>query len=476
MLSGGKGYLPIRYFTQMASRSSKSALKNRGPIAGVLVLLMLLYGFIQPVYAENKPEPLSQDKPISLSEALDIADKQNPQILVGRKAVAVAAAGIDIAKEIPNPQLFAQNNVGSFVALGAQNLIGINQKVELAGKRKKRTELAKSQYQLAIDQLNATRWSIREQTRQSYAAYISALALNEAIDNLERIAQDLVKIAQTRFDAGAAPMADVIQARLALSQTITQKNQALSQIKQARLALNTLLSQSLFNDETTGYTVNDYGMFTLTAQKTEILPLPDSPPLDINPLYERALKNRPDLIAAMQQVKANQAQITLLKAQRVPDPTVSPSYNYLKINSKDVPASQAGHTYLQGVGLQISVDVPIFHNMGPELKQAQAILEQSQLQVDATIKQLRNEIRTAYLAYELNRENVRVYQQKLIPDSKENLSLVQTGYQYGKYPLANVILAQQSYYQIIQSYLQAVSSLQTDWGNLEQAVGEPLPL
>lgn len=441
----------------------------------ILVLMFLNMPLASAITTtESTPDGLTQSQSLSLTEALDIADKNNPQLVVARKAVDIAQAGIAIANEIPNPIIFAQNSAGPFVALGVANGIGISQTVELAGKRKKRKQLAKSQYQLAIDQLNVARWDIREQTRQSYAAYASAVANKETLDLLVDYAKNFVNIAETRLKAGACPEADVVQARLTLSQMATQENQALSQIKQTQVALNNLLGISMLNDTTQGYTINDYGIFKLSAKKTELIPLPTQKPLDVDILYAKAIKARPDLIAAMQQVKVMQDQIKLIKAQRIPDPQISPIYGYLTPNSMDIPASQSGKSYLQGITLQVSMTAPIFHNQGPELKQANVALQQAQLQVDATIKQLKNDIRAAYLSYEIDIKNIEVYQNKLIPDAKTNLELAQLSYQYGKSPLANVILAQQNQQQIIQNYLQTVTSFQNDWAKLEQAVGEPL--
>jgi cobalt-zinc-cadmium efflux system outer membrane protein len=302
------------------------------------------------------------------------------------------------------------------------------------------------------------------------------------MDKLQEYAKKLVGISQYRWDAGSAPVSEVLQARMALSQLITQQNQALSQIKQARLALNMLMGTPLLDDRTTGYTINDHGVFQVSVQKTEILPMPDALLLDIDTLYDKAIKARPDLIAALEQVKANQRQIHLLQIQRIPDLNVGFGYPYLKINPRNAPATKTipiektTKTYYDGLALQFSVEIPLFHNQGPELKQARATLEQSQLQVTATLLQLKNDVRTAFLAYELARENIRVYQKTLLPDAERNLNLAQTSYKFGKSPLANVILAQQTVQQSFQGYLQAVSDFQTAWTNLEQAVGEPLPL
>lgn len=440
-----------------------------------MLLFLLLVSLISPAYAQIKHDPV-KDQSISLAEALEIADKNNSQLLTVRKNLDISAAGIDIAKEIPNPQFQAQNSFGPFVALGVTNSVGFAETVELAGKREKRTRLAKSQYQLAFDQFNATRWSVREQTRQAYAAYAAAFANKEALDTLVDDAKRLVGIAQTRFDAGAAPQAEVIQAKLALSQITIQENQAVTQIKQSRLALNRLLGKPLLNDDTLGYTIDDHGIFKLSAHKTALIPQPEGSVLDVNTLYGRAMKARPDLIAAMQQVRASQDQITLLKAQRIPDPQISPAYGYLAFDSKNAPATHPGAGFLGGVTLQLSFTVPIFHNMGPELKQARATLAQSQLQVTQTVQQIQNDIRAAYLAYELDRTNILEYRRKLLPDAEKNLHLARESYRYGKSPLANVILAQQNQAQIVQSYLQTLAGFQTDWANLEQAVGEPLSL
>jgi outer membrane protein, heavy metal efflux system len=411
---------------------------------------------------------------LSLPQALQFAEERNPQLVAARKNMDLSTYDISIAKEIPNPQLqYSAVSGNIYRVLGTADQMNLNQTIETDGKRRKRTQAAQSQYKLTAEQYNAQRWDIRQQVRQAYSDLAAAEESITLIDVQAKLAQQLVDIADKRVKAGAAPVSEMLQAKLALNQLDTQKNQADSQLRQARIHFNGLLGNNLLEDTDTGYEISDEGYFKLSAQKTELVPAPEEegvPTLDA--LYQKAAEVRPDLKAAVQQIKVYQDQLVMAKAERVPDLQLSGGYLYTyaptpysAINKKQ---------FFSGPLVQIGFNLPVFHNQGAEIGKAQTSIVQAQLQLTAIQKQLIDDIHTAYTALKTARENIRLYQQKLLPDSADVLHLAQESYQYGKTGLANVILAQQADQQNMQNYIQSVTDYQTAWGSLERAVGMPL--
>jgi cobalt-zinc-cadmium efflux system outer membrane protein len=267
-------------------------------------------------------------------------------------------------------------------------------------------------------------------------------------------------------------VSEVLQAKLALNQLDTQKIQAESQLKQARLQFNSLLGNTLVDDKSNGYELSDQGYFKLSAQKTALVPFPETLPPNLDDLYQKAQNIRPDLRAALQQIQVNKAQLRLAKAQRIPDLQLSAGYLY--INAPNPTSPTNSKKLFDGTVLEAGFVVPVFQNQGAEIGKAKTTLLQSKLQLTALHKQIYDDVHTAYTELKAARQNIELYQKKLIPDSADVLHLSQESYEYGKTGLANVILAQQSDQQILQSYLQAVVDYQQAWGDLEKAVGEPL--
>ena len=408
---------------------------------------------------------------LSLTDTLNLLERQNPQLLAARKNMDISQSGIKIAGEIPNPQIQAYHYWGNIVNLGTNEQIGITQQIETAGKRHKRVVTAKAQNRLNQAQYNALLWDLRSQTRQAYIQLASAKENILLVDAQAELAHNLVRIANKRVMAGAAPISEQLQAELSYSQIGTQRIQAMTQLRQARGQLNALIGNPLSPGGDEGYDISDEGYFNGTV-KTELVPFPNTAMPDYQVLLQKAQEKRPDLIAALRQVEVNQNQLKLTQAQRIPDLSVSVGYPFLKVKQSVAPIN--GQTYYQGIWAQVGFTVPVFHNQGAEIQQGKATLEQAQLEVNAVRQQLVNELYTAMQGLEGSRENIKLYRQTLLPSSNEVLRLAQKSYQVGKTGVTSVIVAQQQIQQVRQGYVQSVLDYHKAWSDLEKAVGSRL--
>ena len=114
---------------------------------------------------------------LSLSEAFEKADQNNPQLVAARANLPISRAGITISGATPNPQIGFQYGFGRvYTAGGNPQQVQLTQTVELGGKRSARLGLATAQYQLATVQLDTQRLGIRDQVRRAYAELAAAEA------------------------------------------------------------------------------------------------------------------------------------------------------------------------------------------------------------------------------------------------------------------------------------------------------------
>jgi hypothetical protein len=104
-------------------------------------IALLLFGISVPAFAQTSDS--SQPKKLSLQEALDIATQQNLDLVAARLRQAISEAGVQIARQLPNPTV-------SFAAardLPHESLL-VDQPLELGGLRGRRVELARSEVPL----------------------------------------------------------------------------------------------------------------------------------------------------------------------------------------------------------------------------------------------------------------------------------------------------------------------------------------
>jgi outer membrane protein, heavy metal efflux system len=438
-------------------RGSGSECQTVGSTMRKLVLLLLCLS-ATPAFAQDTP-------PLSLTEAFSQADAQNPQLLAARRNLVLSQADITIAGAIPNPQIAAQYGFGSiFTEQGSSQQVGVSQTLELGGKLPARLGLANSNYRLTELQLSSLRWDVRSQVRRAYAELAAAEAQSRSVDLQISLVQRLVDIARKRFEAGAAPEAELLQAQLSRNQIDIQRTQALGRIQQARTQLTALLGSS-FQQE---IAVKDKGLFDLSIEKTELVPKPDVAIPTLDALLTQAYNQRLDLQATQQQQEVARQQLNLAQALRTPDLQVSAGYQFTTYTN--------GIPRADGIFVGAGITLPIFYNQNGEVARAQATIEQSTLQSNALRSQISANVRSSYQALAVARENIRKYQTQLIPNSRDVLNLAQESYQVGKTGLTSAILAQQADQQIRSGYLDAVVAYQSAWADLERAVGVPLAL
>lgn len=402
---------------------------------------------------------------LSLPEAFSLAEAHNPSLLAARSGIAISEADIRIAGEVPNPELTSFFGFGrTTYALGNGQQIGINQTIETAGKRKKRVQLAKAQQALTAGQINMLRWAIRDQVRQTYTELAVAEARSKLLDAQADLLQQMVDIARKRFEVGATPEAELLQAQLTRDRLDTQKTEVSGHISETRIQLNALLGNQLAPD----FRIDNH-LLDIPLLRSELIPgaAQELPALD--KLIVLGYSNRPDLKTAQLQKQVAHSQITLERAKRIPDLEISSGGQFLNMQAKYSPTGQKD--FFGGGYSTVTMEVPVFHNQQAEIARAEAQMDQVSQQIAEVRNRIRSEIQTAYELLQTSLENIRRYQRKLMPASEEVLQLAQASYFYGKTGLSNVILAQQADQEIRQGYLNAIADYQRTWGSLEKAIG-----
>lgn len=431
-----------------------------------LITIILYLAFSPPAKAnEINPETLS------LSKVIELVERYNPQLAVMAKDLESSQSDIDIAKQRLNPSLDINYGFGSTtVTLGNPQQIGLSQTLQTAGKRKKRILVATAQYQATTQQLEAMKWTVRGQARQTYVDLISAQATLKAIEDQSILLQRLVDISEKRVKAGAASEVELLQATLSKKQVDSLTYQVKTQFDQAKVHLNALLGNHLPQN----FTVSYHSFFQPSSGDVELFPTlyKPLPPIDI--LIDEALQNRFDIKALFAQQKAAQRQIELAKAQKVPDLQINAGVAYFNAPARYSPTGQK--ELFVGAYAGATMELPVINQYKAQVTKAQIALEQTGLQIEALKIQVQDEISSSLIDLENAKESLKNYKSQLLPAASEVVILAQKSYQYGKSDLTSVIVAQQSERQAQQGYLEEIARYQRAWANLEKACGKELPL
>ena len=279
----------------------------------------------------------------------------HPNLDIARADLAEARAGVDTARQRPNPSLsFEDLSYAPGAPPGTAWTIApvVNFMIETFGKREKRTAEATAMLEAARGELRSASWQVRAGVRD---ALIDLWAAQQRLDLLQarREAQgQLVALLDRGLAVGEA-------SGLELARERTDRNRidlAARDAERAAIAARSQLAASI------GIPLQALDVVHLSF---EVFDKPAQPATDIagNDLRQEALTHRSDVQTLLADYAAAEAALALEVANQYPNLTLGPGYEW-----------DAGrHRYM----LLPAVDLPIFNqNQGP-IAQAWARREQA---------------------------------------------------------------------------------------------------
>ncbi|MEH2301317.1 MAG: TolC family protein [Nostoc sp.] len=400
---------------------------------------------------------------LNLEGAITKAEANNPQLLTTQRSINVAQAGVAVAKDRLNPRFSLDIPFGE---AETKRIVGIEQLIELGGKRGTRLALANSQVQQAQLQLDNLRWQIRTQVRQAYTELAIAQGAQQNAEQSLAINQQLVDIAKLRFQVDDVAKADVVQAEFALSQAQQKVEPAVNRVHQAIIRLNTLLGQP--TDTVINLVDGQAFTFSLNGSQQGLAVITKLP--EVTGLKKLAKASRLDLALAEQQIQINNNQIQVARSARIPDVTLAASFVWDPgLSTASVPSSTT-----TAVILGARVDLPVFNSGASGVKQARANFSVAQAQKIALESQIDSEVAIAYENIISAQRLLERDRTVLLPQALEVLNLSRNSYQYGQTGLSDALLNQQSVQSVFDNFYADILAYQTALGALEQVVNLPI--
>jgi cobalt-zinc-cadmium efflux system outer membrane protein len=378
---------------------------------------------------------------LNLAAALDLADHQNLDLAAARLRHSVAQAGTRIAGEIPNPGL-------SFSATRdlPHETVLLDQRFEIGGQRGRRIDVARQGVALTDVEIRTLQTQVRLNTREAFYAAVLAHSRTAQLRESLALAQRLQGIAKTRFDAGDVPQLDELQADLQVSRAQVDVEVASQQEKVALSVLNELLNEPAE---------------TLWDLSGSLEDLPVNVPL--TELMSRARAANADLQHLTQQLKVEQSQRALLRAERIPTPDVAIG-TFLN-SPPDYQSALAG---------TITIALPLFSRNQGEIAQSEANERVLDANLLATQRSVNGRVEQAYYAFSVLQTQANLFRSTVLPSGRQVENLAEESYRAGNTSLLSVLDAQTNVQQIEQGYLSSLFSLQSAFAVLEQIIGESL--
>lgn len=421
---------------------------RRSAILMAWVGLMLLG--ITPVWADS-------GSLLTLESAIQTAVQNNPQLQAARLKLGVSEAQVITAGARLNPTAVSDNGIAE-----RTYRIGIEQTLELGGKRRHRIAVATAQQRVVMAEINTLTLDLKTNVRRTFAELYNQQERQRATQEILQTTSELVDIAKKREAAGDISSLDVLQAEIVQVSTHNDLQTVLAQTTQDRNRLNALLNQPLSNS------------LQLSKPSLFLEPSPDgsgSAPLKgdvtvtalppLNQLIETALANRPELHEVIQGTQVAKEELALARANRIPNLSVTAGPDIV-----DNGPTQSVSAFISG-----NIQIPLYNRQQGPIKAAiaeQRRLTQQQIALESRVTL---EVTNAYNALTAYQERLVRYETELLPKAQTVLNKSRLSFQEGKSSILTPIQAQQAYINTRLGYLKAMLDAQHALSDLERAIG-----
>jgi len=378
---------------------------------------------------------------LGLDEVLALGERQNLDLIAARRRRAESLAGVQIARERPNP---------SFSFSGSRDAphqgLVLTQPIELGSKRANRIRVAEQESVLTDVDIEALARQVRRGIREAFYTLAQSHAETERLDRVTQLAERLRQIAQDRFNAGDVPRLEVIQAELEVARAKADEEVARQQEKVALSRLNALLNEPATR------------LWALRGSLADALP-----PFTLEELTRRASASNAELARLAQELKVEQARLALTRSERIPDLDIGPG---LDLN--------APPDYTAGGRLGFAITLPIFNRSKGAIAQALARQQTLLAETTAVRRSVMGQVESAFLDLNAQRTQVELYRDRVLPAARELESLAEESYKAGRAGILAVLGAQQNVQEVEKGYLDSLFALQRSFAALEETVGSPL--
>ena len=388
---------------------------------------------------------------LSLDQAIDLALTHNHALKATRTLILQNQAQEITANLRPNPTLGADSQFIPIFApqdFSADNLnltqqfdIGLGYLFERGHKRQRRLQAARDQTAVTRAQVADAERSLAFNVGQQFVSVLLAeSSLQFALQDLQDF-QQTVDIADAQYKAGDISEGDLLKIKLQLLQFQTDASSARLAKVQALAGLRELI----------GYDAAPAG-FDVTGDLAYV-PLKSK----VEDLQVMALRERPDLQAAVLGVTAAQSQILLAKANAKVD--VNGTYDFSHTGGEN------------SASIFVGFDLPIFNRNQGEIARTRYALTQAQELQQSASDTVMTDVASAYEAVKSNDEVVQLYVSGYLKQASDSRDISEYAYKAGSASLLDFLDAERSYRSTQLAYRQALASYMTALEQLKQAVG-----
>lgn len=415
-------------------------------LTSVVVMAAVICVATSPLQAEEKV--------VTLQEIMAIARENNGDLKALREEVGVGEAAKIKAGLYSNPTLNLEGATGALTGSSSENRtsFGVSQEFLTGGKRVKRLAVAESELVRFGSRIkDAERLLLLEVKTGYYTLLLAESRLDLALKSRELNSQ-LLQITKERLAAGDIAELDVNLARVETARSEERKIEAERELVPSRQRLLSLMGAPALTD-------------------LKIVGSPETKTFSSNPaeLKALALKHRPDLQALASEKSKGEAELTLARAERLPNVTAGIAFSRESSLTSVGGQDDRSTDYL--IGLKLSVPIPFFDRNQAGIREARTRKSSAEIRQAFVRQSIEREVEAAHARLAAAKKSANIYAREILPQLNENLKLVQEAYRLGEVGILAVIEEQKKFIEVNDGYLAALYNQNSAAAKLEAAVG-----
>lgn len=421
-----------------------------------LVLAAVMLAACAAVGAAGPPLDSARDKPqrLSLDQCLQIAETRHPDVAAARALVVAASQRVKEADSAYHPEVdlgtsytrqtynfgatpgVPPREYAAFKAPQTENSanyyfggLTASQTIFDFGARRGSVNYSLAELSAAEQELSRTREVVALNVRLAYFAVLAAEEEIKVVEQSLANVQRHLNQAEAYYEVGRSPRIDVTEQQVALATAEVNRRDTEENLRVARAALATSMGLPIDQaPEPAG------ALETLESFGT------------LESLLAEAERQRPDILAAEQQVDAAQAQVVIAHSALRPTFAFSSLFNYKNLQ----------FPLVQNWGLAAALTQTLLDGGLNKARLAEARAEENAVEsnLQSLEERVRQEVYSDYAALEVARDKIDL-NQKVISEAEENLDLAEGRYDNG---YGNVIELNDAQLQLTQSRVNEITS------------------
>ncbi len=397
---------------------------------------------LAPVWGQRASLALDPAAGKTADELVEIALRQNGELLAGREQVKAAYGGITQAGLKANPSLESSESrqlTGSMSTF----MIGASLPLELYHRRERRIEVAQSSAVMTgAEQANRERL-LRGEVETKFGEVLASIRNLQVVEELLELNRKALELTQTRVDQGAIPPLDANLLRVEVNRIDSQRVDLEAKAGIHLLELKNLLGMRAEEN------LRLKGSLELVPEAGGLESSPDA---------------RPDVLSM--RAGENLAAARLRQAETEARPDIRVSANYQRNNSSfDLNGLNAAGQIrpIQGVfhflAVGVSITLPVRNKNQGAIEVAAAQVQESKRRREYAELTAAREVATAELARDKALQGLRIYREGVRGQASQNLEVIRRTYELGRTQLLDVIAEQRRFIDIEMGYTDALSRL-----------------